>query len=206
MVKGIRALYDRQLGTSQWTGPLPQNGYPPTHEILEYLGALELEESSEDEDLEENTYFEESVHHLRRSIMAKEDATQIALAGTMGSPFASQHNLLQNQHPRDYFGKIQPVNSEDIPRIPSLSPDSQGTARHSSSTSLDEQNWITKDWPGQDLPPSLSPNKSFSSGLAPALCYSNDLDECLMQDALEDQYLMAPWKPNDDFGGFPYPR
>ena len=194
-MKGIQLLYDAQIARQPWTGPLPSSGYPPTHEILEHLGALEVEESSEDEENEDDAHFQENVKRLRHSIIDKDDAAQGSQPEAIGSSMSVQHTLLQNQHPKDYFGKTQLAVAMESSSAPSLSPDSLATANTSPSLSLD--------WSPNDLDePSIqerrhSPSKIFVTGNGLSLSYENYLNDGLMQNAFEDSYLVAPWEPSD---------
>ena len=204
LVRGIRALYDAQIAHRPWTGPLTVNGYPPTHEILEHLGVLEIEDSSEDEDFEDEPHFEENVQQLRHSILKKGDPAHSIRPDSTYSSLIAQHTLLQNQHPRDYFGKTQLASTRDTSSTPSLSPDSLNTARTSLSTSLE-----TKHWPPHTLSSPASQrcpdalDKIFVSGDGASLSYESDLDGNLMQDTFGSSYLTAPWESGED--GFPYP-
>ena len=197
-------MYDAQIAHRPWTGPLTVNGYPPTHEILEHLGVLEIEDSSEDEEFEDEPHFEENVQQLRYSFLKKRDPAHSKQPHSSCPPLAAQHTLLQNQHPRDYFGKTQLPSAVDNSSTPSLSPDSLNTAQTSPSTSLDTKYWSPDTLSAlvSQRPPDAL-DKVFVSGDGSSLSYESDLSGNLMQDTLGGSYLVAPWESNED--GFPYP-
>ena len=203
-MKGIRLLYDAQVARKPWKGPLPFSGYPPTHEILEHLGALEVIESSEDEEHEEENPFQENVKQLRHSIENRDGTAHSTQPEAIGSAVAVQHTLLQNQHPRDYFGKTQLASAVDSSSTSSLSPDSLTTANTSPSISLDADYWSTNGLPEPaNRERRLPPSKLFFAENGLSLSFENELDDKLIQDTFEDSYLVAPWEPSDD--GLVYP-
>ncbi|KAL9131894.1 MAG: hypothetical protein Q9217_000254 [Psora testacea] len=204
LVRGIRALYDRQLSAQPWTGPLPHKGYPSTHDILEYLGALELEDSSGDEACEDQSHFEENFHDLRQSVVKKDkDGTQ-AQSSTNSVSSPTQGPLGQ-EHSQGYFSNEQALSMSPLSTPPDLSPSDQ-TSLTSPATSTTTEHWSTKDWPAP-FPQQQIPLEPVAKSLDPpeglSIHYRSGYAGIPMQNPF-DPYLVPPWEPDEELNGFAY--
>ena len=202
LVKGIRALYDRQVEGRAWNGPQGRNGgHPPTHEILEYLGALEIVDSSDDEDRDDSSHFEEDVRRLRQSVTASEGTQSSTIENDTAPVLSKQNDLIPNQRPRDYFGRTQIGYLDDPVGSPRSSAGSL-TTKTSPSTSIDSQHWSTSFWLEQNQSP--WPEKGIMSTVDFTLCSDNELEDSPMPDRFDDPFLVPPWAPEEDLSGIMY--
>ena len=194
LVRGIRAIYDRQLSAQPWTGPLRNKGYPRTHDILDYLGALEVESSSGDEACEVESPFEEDFEDLRRSIVKKENKCTQAPNATDSAPRATQapHDQEPYQgHPSDN-------------QVCGMGTPSTQTSITSPTIATSTEHWTTRDSPGS-LPQHQTPFESLSkspepSERLPILCGTDcggGSTRCIF-----DPYLFPPWEPDEELKAF----
>ena len=196
LVRGIRAIYDLHLERYTWNGPLPNHGYPPTHEILEYLGALDTGDSSDDEEGEIMHHFEEDISRLRSTITDSDQNQQRRNAHSADLHSPRHHDMPPSQRRQDYVGKSSRGNTKTSASSLRLIPDSLSTSRTSPSNSVDSQHSSTSIWLGQKQ--NLWSNKLLALGTNLMTSSDNDVLESPMQGAFEDSFLVDPWDPEED--------
>ena len=177
------------------SGPFPDNGYPPTHEILEYLGALDVESSSDEDDEEEIGQFEDSIHQLRRSVTGRVGTRPPQSPQQESSGILKQHELLPNQRPEQYFGRAHQINKAEDTNFSRRSPDSLTTSKTSPSTSVDSQRWSTSLWLEARQSTWHEKSEIF---VADGSVDCDELLESPMHDAFSDPFLAAPWDADED--------
>ena len=125
-MKGLRTLYERVMDSDKWTGPplkSASNGHPLTHDILERLGALVLEN-----EIECNT-FEDDFKVLQRRASLQEHAAMSPRPDTVGKQPPSKRPCRTSIH----------VSESSIPKhyLPPTPPDLSPTGAKSTSFSAD---------------------------------------------------------------------
>ena len=200
-MKGIRAIYDLQIGGHTWGGPLPHNGYPPTHVILEHLGALDVDDSSDDDEREDICQFEEDIRRLRKSVGDRNDTMQSDAPRLVAATITKQQKLRPVQSSKEYFDSAR-LSEGTNGTPPSRSPDSLTTSQTSPATSLDSQHWSTSIW--LDQKPSHWLEKGSISMGELTKRNENEFVDSPMQDGFDDPFLIAPWDPDEDLSSLIY--
>ncbi|KAL9096812.1 MAG: hypothetical protein Q9163_006398 [Psora crenata] len=203
LVKGIRAIYDRQLGGQPWTGPVPQEGYPSTHDILDYLGALEVEDSSEDEACDDEFQFNASVHDSRQSFANQEDDWTQAPTSAVSLPPPARPRVWREHH-QNYFSNKQPISMSPLSTPPTLSPSAQ-TSGTSPTLSTTPEHWTSRDWLEPFLEQQIQPDplsKSHPLPKGPSVYYGTGYESATQN--MFDPYLVSPWQLDEEFSAFAY--
>lgn len=114
LVNALRELYVRNLNHKGWPGPALQTsskGFPLTHDILERLGLLRLDDHGDCE------AFEDDPEKLRRRMMIKDEEHAFPTPSTTQSEFSPIHTPSTDSFPSRLFtkDKVPPVHFQPTP-------------------------------------------------------------------------------------------
>ena len=153
LVNALQELYDRNLKQKAWPGP-PLNktakGIPLTHDILEALGLLKLDDQGNGETFEEDTEV------LRRKMIIKEEEHAYPTPTTTQSEFSPISPRFEPFLSRPFAGDKAPPATRFQPTPPMQSPEedtsmtfpesslNMGTGMNLEATSLQSpsQTWM----------------------------------------------------------------
>lgn len=119
LVNALQELYDRNLNKKGWPGrPLHKTskGIPLTHDILDGLGLLKLDDQGKHED------FEEDPNVLRQKMIIKEEELAYPTPNTVQSGF-SPVSPLESFVPRTFAGEKTFATTRFQPTPPTRSPE-----------------------------------------------------------------------------------
>lgn len=185
-------MYDRHLSGKCWDGPFPDNGHPSTHEILDFLGALDMETSDDDD--EEREQFEDSLRQLRTA-MSRKGSAEEDYSPRRAASLSLQHSQLADCHNESMVESALHSGRQGQIGDPRESPESLTYSETSLSASDDARHWSGPDWletrqgiltEGLEIPKTDN------------LAKRNDpLLGFLVHETFNDPFLSPPW----DFGG-----
>ena len=120
LVNALQELYDRNLKRIAWPGP-PLNktakGIPLTHDILDALGMLKLDDQGNFETFEEDT------DALRKKMIIKEEEHAYPTPNPTQCEFSPISPPFDNYPSRPFAGEKGPPGSRFQPTPPTQSPD-----------------------------------------------------------------------------------
>lgn len=134
LVNGLQELYERLVNNQGWKGAPLENsnsGHPLTHDILDRLGALKLDNNISYE------VFEDNVNAMRKRFVA-DGALPIQRPSSTDSEYnQSQTSFAEPTSPKLLFNEPPPTFNQFPPTPPSQSPQVQSATSIKMETSMD---------------------------------------------------------------------
>ena len=201
LVNGLRELYIRATKHQGWKGaPLQNssNGHPLTHDILERLGALKLDNQINDH------HFEEDLDVLQQNLKAEESTLTPCTTDSPNSP--SQGSGQDEFSPR-YFSTNEPLlpSSHFPPTPPTHSPNERSRDSFPNSTigidtsmSMDTTSFQIQSQPWMQSPANYDGDMDFLTAYDPTSSYDS---LSLMQQKGNVCLPMTHWD-EDELGSF----